>query len=138
MAVYQRVLGRTDEALASSGLTRQQLAVALGESHPYTFSCALNHANDLVAVGRTEEAAEQETRAREGLLASLGADHYDVIGATSNLSLTVRDLGRAAEADRLQQDALERARRTLGAQHPTTQAIAAGTRLNSDIEPPTI
>ncbi|MCH5674659.1 FxSxx-COOH system tetratricopeptide repeat protein [Streptomyces gilvus] len=137
ITVYQRMLGRTDEALASSGRTRQQLAEVLGETHPYTFSCALNHANDLVAAGRTEEAAEQETRAREALLASLGADHYDVIGATSNLSLTVRALGRTTEADRLHRDALERARRTLGAQHPTTLAIAAGTRLDSDIEPPT-
>ncbi|MGW1557509.1 FxSxx-COOH system tetratricopeptide repeat protein [Streptomyces sp. NPDC002144] len=138
MAVYLRTLGRTDEALASSRRTMGQLVEVLGESHPYVYSCVVNHANDLVAAGRAEEAAEQESRAREGLFPSLGADHYDVVAATSNLSLTLRSLGRTAEADRLHQDALERARRTLGAQHPTTLAIAAGTRLNSDIEPPTI
>ncbi|MET9907245.1 FxSxx-COOH system tetratricopeptide repeat protein [Streptomyces sp. NPDC006476] len=138
MAVYLRTLGRTDEALASSRRTMGQLVEVLGASHPYIYSCVVNHANDLVAAGRAEEAAEQESRAREGLFPSLGADHYDVVAATSNLSLTLRSLGRAAEADRLHREALERARRTLGAQHPTTQAIAAGTRLNSDIEPPTI
>jgi MinD-like ATPase involved in chromosome partitioning or flagellar assembly len=137
MAVYLRALGRVEEALSFSGRTMEHLRTALGGSHPYVFSCVLNHANDLVAVGRIQEAADLEAGARDGLLRALGADHYDVIGATSNLSLTLRALHRTTEADDLHKDALERAKRTLGPDHPTTLAIAAGARLDSDIEPPT-
>jgi cellulose biosynthesis protein BcsQ len=137
MAVYLRALGRVEEALSFSGRTMEHLRTALGESHPYVFSCVLNHANDLVAAGRIQEAADLEAGARDGLLRALGADHYDVIGATSNLSLTLRALHRTTEADDLHRDALERAGRTLGTDHPTTVAIGAGSRLDSDIEPPT-
>ena len=137
MAVYLRLLGRAEEALAFSGRTTEQLRAVLGESHLYTYSCMLNHANDLVTVGRTQEAVVLETAVRDGLLPVLGPDHYDVIGSTSNLSLSLRALDRTTEADELRDDALGRARRTLGPDHPTTRAIAEGTRLDSDIEPPT-
>ena len=137
LAVYLRLAGRADEALALSGRTMDHMRTVLGESHPYTYSCMLNHANDLVTVRRIEEAVDLETRAGQGLLDTLGADHYDVIGSASNLSLSLRALDRTAEADSLHEDALARAIRTLGPDHPTTRAIARGTRLDSDIEPPT-
>jgi hypothetical protein len=102
----------------------------------------VNHANDLALAGerdraRLVEAVELDRRAREFFVEVLGNDHYDTIGVTANLALGLRAVGRAEEAEALAAEALRRARETLGEDHPTTRAVLAGSRLDSDIEPPT-
>jgi hypothetical protein len=146
LSVYQRLEGRTHEARELSYRALHQLSRILGDSHPYTLSCMVNHANDLALAGSAAgggdgellvRAAESDRRARAHFLGTLGPDHYGSIGITSNLALSLRATGHTEEAGRLAEEASERALRTLGEEHPTTRAVVAGTRLDSDIEPPT-
>lgn len=146
LSVYRRLVGRREEARELSHRALEQMIRVLGETHPYSLSCMVNHANDLAAAGSSESepgrrfleaAVEWERKTRRYFLDILGPDHYDAIGVTSNLSLSLRAMGRTEEADQLAEEALRRARTTLGEEHPTTRAVLAGRRLDSDIEPPT-
>ncbi|WP_406394438.1 tetratricopeptide repeat protein [Streptomyces sp. NBC_00887] len=96
----------------------------------------MNHATALVTNNRTAEAVALEREAYADLVRILTADHYDAIGCASNLAIDLRATGATDEAAALHQDALERAAATMGAEHPTTLAVQAWGRLDSDIEPP--
>lgn len=142
LSVYLRLEGHTGRAREMSGRAWEQMTRVLGEKHPYTLSCMVNHANDLALAGAADPgcfvaAAELDVRAHDFFVEVLGTDHYDTIGVTSNLALSLRAVGRTDEADALAAEALRRARETLGEEHPTTRAVLAGARLDSDIEPPT-
>ncbi|MFH9126359.1 FxSxx-COOH system tetratricopeptide repeat protein [Streptomyces griseoaurantiacus] len=142
LSVYLRLEGHTERAREMSGRVWERMAGVLGEKHPYTLCCMVNHANDLALAGAGDgallaEAVELDARAREFFVEVLGVDHYDTIGVTANLALGLRAVGRVEEADVLAEEALRRARETLGEDHPTTRAVLAGSRLDSDIEPPT-
>ncbi|WP_346767257.1 FxSxx-COOH system tetratricopeptide repeat protein [Streptomyces sp. C1-2] len=142
LSVYLRLEGHTGRAREMSRRAWEQMGRVLGEKHPYALSCMVNHANDLALAGAGDgallaEAVELDARAREFFVEVLGVDHYDTIGVTANLALGLRAVGRVEEADVLAEEALRRARETLGEDHPTTRAVLAGSRLDSDIEPPT-
>lgn len=147
LSVYLRLVGRAEEARELSHRALERMSRLLGESHPYSLSCMMNHANDLALAGAAREGGDEqrflvaagdwERRARQYFLDTLGPDHYDTIGSSSNLALSLRATGRTEEADRLAGEALQRAQSTLGEEHPTTRAVRAGRRLDSDIEPPT-
>ncbi|MGW7265883.1 FxSxx-COOH system tetratricopeptide repeat protein [Streptomyces sp. NPDC054842] len=137
VSVYRRLTGSGEEARQLSHRALHHMTRILGEKHPYSLSCMINHSNDLILADFTEEAAGWDRKARQHFHDILGDDHYDAIGVTSNLALSLRTIGRTEEADALAEEAVRRAQETLGDAHPTTRAVLAGKRLDSDIEPPT-
>lgn len=98
----------------------------------------MNHANDLVVAGEAAAAMALEEEAAPLMAETLGPDHYDTIGIVSNLSLSLAAAGLGERAAELRADCVRRARQTLGEEHPTTVAVRNATRLDSDIEPPSV
>ncbi|MGC5363786.1 FxSxx-COOH system tetratricopeptide repeat protein [Streptomyces sp. DT24] len=136
LAVYLRLTGEGGAALELSRRTYQQYREVLGRANPYTLTSMMNHATDLVAHGELTEAVGLEREAYADFVRVLTADHYDAIGCASNLALDLRAAGSANEAEELHHDALLRSIATMGDEHPTTLAVRAWARLDSDIEPP--
>ncbi|MER7669333.1 FxSxx-COOH system tetratricopeptide repeat protein [Kitasatospora sp. NPDC096128] len=136
LAVYLRLAGRVAEARELSGRTLAQLRAVLGAHHLYIPIAMMNHANDLALGGEIRAALALEQEAAPLMTEALGPDHYDSIGINSNLSLTLAAVGETERAADLRADCIRRARVTLGEEHPTTVAVKAGTRLDSDVEPP--
>ncbi|MGA5818320.1 FxSxx-COOH system tetratricopeptide repeat protein [Kitasatospora sp. NPDC094028] len=136
LSVYLRLVGRLDEARELSGRTLAQFRRVLGAHHLYIPIAMMNHANDLAVSGEAEAALALELEAAPLMVEALGRDHYDSIGINSNLSLSLASVGQAERAAVLRGDCIRRAQLTLGEDHPTTKAVKAGTRLDSDVEPP--
>ncbi|WP_031063787.1 FxSxx-COOH system tetratricopeptide repeat protein [Streptomyces sp. NRRL WC-3742] len=136
LSVYLRLAGRLEEARDLSRRTLTQFRAVLGEHHLYIPIAMMNHANDLAVTGEPQAALALETEAAPMMVEALGSDHYDSIGIKSNLALSLAAVGDADRAAELRADCIRRARATLGDEHPTTKAVRAGTRLDSDVEPP--
>ncbi|WP_329497273.1 FxSxx-COOH system tetratricopeptide repeat protein [Kitasatospora herbaricolor] len=138
LSVYLRLVGRGPEARELSGRTLDQFRAVLGDGHLYIPIAMMNHANDLVVAGEAAAAMALEEEAAPLMAETLGPDHYDTIGIVSNLSLSLAAAGLGERAAELRADCVRRARQTLGEEHPTTVAVRNATRLDSDIEPPSV
>lgn len=115
---------RTIDAEALGGLRR-----SVGADHPFTLSCANGFAADLVAIGEAQQAREiaSDTLTRSRVLR--GADHPDTLACAWNAALDAGDTD-TAEAVR---EGLEK---VYGEHHPMLARVAAGERLETEIEPP--
>jgi tetratricopeptide (TPR) repeat protein len=136
LSVYLRLAGRLAEARELSGRTLAQFRAVLGPHHLYIPIAMMNHANDLALGGEIRAALALEQEAAPLMTEALGPDHYDSIGITSNLALSLEAVGEAERAAELREDCIRRAQVTLGEKHPTTVAVKAKARLDSDVEPP--
>ena len=115
---------RTIDAEALGGLRR-----SVGADHPFTLSCANGFAADLVAIGEAQQAREiaADTLARSRSLR--GADHPDTLACAWNAALDAGDTDTAESV----RDELEK---VYGETHPVLARVAAGERLETEIEPP--
>ena len=135
LSMYERGVGRYDEACELARQAYRGLVETVGADHPYPLCAALNLANALAELGRLDEALELETRALEGLSRRLGVSHVDALIAESNLSITLRTLGRVEEADARRDRVAAAIEEKLGTGHPNASAVRRGRRINRDLEP---
>jgi Tetratricopeptide repeat len=129
LAGVVRGLGRHAEARridqeALSGLQR-----SVGADHPFTLSCANGYAADLFGLGEAQEGQQvaADTWQRSRLIR--GAEHPDTLACQWNAVLA----GGDAEALRQTAEALAKA---FGEGHPVMSLVAAGERLETDIDLP--
>ena len=118
--------------------TRRLMRRRLGDTHPFTLSCAVNLANCLGESGElgTAEALERETIAR--LRKTLGPDHPDTLACQANLAVTLREAGRGGEAGQLREQILDDFSRVLGPSHPIAALLHDWRRISRDLEPHSI
>lgn len=109
---------------ALSGLQR-----SVGADHPFTLSCANGYAADLFGLGEAQEGQQvaADTWQRSRLIR--GAEHPDTLACQWNAVLA----GGDAEALRQTAEALAKA---FGEGHPVMSLVAAGERLETDIDLP--
>ena len=135
LSMYERGVGRYDEACELAQRAYDGLVATVGGGHPYPLCAALNLANALADLEQLDEALALENRALEGLARRLGASHVDALIAESNLSITLRMLGRVEEADARRARVAAAIEEKLGADHPNALAVRRGRRINRDLEP---
>ncbi len=110
----------------------------LGDSHPFTLSCAVNLANCLGESGDLAEAGALERETIKRLRKTLGQDHPDTLACQANLAVTLREAGRAEEAGHLREKILDDFGRVLGLSHPTVALLHDWRRISRDLEPHSI
>jgi tetratricopeptide (TPR) repeat protein len=115
---------RTIDTEALSGLRR-----SVGADHPFTLACANGLAADLYATGEAQQAREIAADTLTRSRAVRGVDHPDTLACAWNVALDAGD-------DTAQQQALAGLTKAYGEQHPVVADVAAGNRLETDLDPP--
>jgi tetratricopeptide (TPR) repeat protein len=126
LAIVVRATGRHTEARTIDAEALAGLRRTVGADHPFTLACANGYATDLLLTGDAGGFAELAADTLTRSVAVRGADHPDTLACAFNLALGTADESRAV-ADLA---------KVYGDEHPVPLAAAAGTRLETDIEPP--
>ncbi|MEE1827073.1 FxSxx-COOH system tetratricopeptide repeat protein [Streptomyces sp. BE20] len=138
LAVLLRRAGRSEEARRLSGAALATLRAALGDRHPYVGLALVNHAHDSALAGDRAAALALAEEAHGLLSGRLGPDHPDALAAAGCLALALAAAGAGERAAVTAERALGLARQALGQDHPVTRALAAGDRLDGEVEPPPV
>ncbi|MBM2617898.1 tetratricopeptide repeat protein [Actinoplanes sp. LDG1-06] len=133
-AVLLRAQGEVGAATGIDETAYARLRDKLGPGHAYTICAGTSLATDYAATGRTEEALALSKRVVE--LSQAAGDHPYVLMRIVNLAHDLRATGEPERASEVFDDAHRRLRELLGAEHPEVLLVAAGRRLEGDIEPP--
>jgi hypothetical protein len=93
----------------------------------------INFATDMALGGERNGALELSERVWVVSKEVRGLYHSDTLAAAANLTI---DRGAESGRDPTLDDVLAGLRRTVGREHPVVADVAAGTRVECDIEPP--
>jgi tetratricopeptide (TPR) repeat protein len=138
LAMLRRLKGDVAEARRLNEKALAGLDARLTRDHLFSLTVAVNLASDLAAFGETAQARVLGEDCRARMTRLLGAQHPVTIGCAANLVLDLRADGADSEADSLLATTTSEYERTFGIDHPLTEAVAAGSRINWDFDPPPI
>ncbi|MQY13669.1 hypothetical protein SRB5_38190 [Streptomyces sp. RB5] len=124
-----------DESGTAARTAWQLMTRAVGEEHPWTLGCRLNHASMLALNGDVGGAVDHDKALREVASERLGPQHPLALVAATAYAWDLRRLGRAHEAEELHQQTMTDLRDTIGAQHPHTLSAGQQGRPYWDFEP---
>jgi tetratricopeptide (TPR) repeat protein len=129
LAGVVRATGRYAEARRIDHEALGGLRRSVGTDHPFTLACANGYASDLFGMGERQEAQQlaSDTWQRSRMLR--GAEHPDTLACAWNAVLD----GGDEEAKHQVTAALAKA---YGENHPALAAVAAGARLETDLDLP--
>jgi tetratricopeptide (TPR) repeat protein len=133
LAVILRAQGERIRARQADTVAAEALRDAVGDRHPFTLAATANLATDLSLAGDQAGARHLSEQAYELAKVVRGPNHSDTLAIAGNLAI---DRGASEAGERLLEDVLARLRRTLGPAHPMVADVAAGVRIECDIEPP--
>ncbi|RBQ20486.1 hypothetical protein DP939_11990 [Spongiactinospora rosea] len=122
IAVCERRLGRSFEALSRDTEALEELREVAGERHAETILCSAAVAADLHAEGDHAGAVIRAQRAVAAFREVFGRDHPQAYALQANLGVYLRAAGDAEEAERLGAEACAALADRLGPRHPLTLA----------------
>jgi tetratricopeptide (TPR) repeat protein len=131
-AVMLRANGETQSALRADEAACRALRSAVGDGHPFTVVAMINLATDRALTGDRAGALAMSQQAYDTAVQTHGPQHSDTLAAAANLTIDGGPGEPSLDA------VLTDLRRTLGAEHPMVAAVAAGIRVECDIEPPSL
>ena len=140
VSVYLRSPGappqRLKRSAALGGEATRQLALHLGEEHPFTLCAEANWANARAELGDLVSVEQGERSCLARLVRTQGAAHPDALACQSNLAVTLRALGRTGEAQQLHDDAVRdfSRDRNFGGSHPDTVRAEEWQRISHVLE----
>ncbi|HEX9999331.1 MAG TPA: FxSxx-COOH system tetratricopeptide repeat protein [Actinoplanes sp.] len=131
LAAVVRATGRFDEARRIDDEALVGLRRSVGPDHPFTLSCANGYAIDLFSLGERQEAQQLAADTWQRSRTTRGADHPDTLACAWNAVL-----GGTDEQARHQAGAA--LAKAYGEGHPVPARVAAGERLETEVDlPPT-
>lgn len=133
LAAILRARGDRYQARRADEAAYRGLKAGIGERHPFTIVAMINFATDMALGGERSGALALSERAWAVSKEVRGLYHSDTLAAAANLTI---DRGEQADGEPALDDVLAGLRRTLGREHPTVADVAAGIRVECDIEPP--
>jgi hypothetical protein len=138
LALLRRLAGEPAAARQLNETALGGLDKALTRDHFFSLTVAVNLAGDLAELGQPQQARTlgQDSLAR--LTRLLGAEHPLTLAGAANLVLDLHADGADAEAEVLAAETADRCARTLRADDPLVEALAIGSRVEVDFDPPPI
>jgi tetratricopeptide (TPR) repeat protein len=138
LAAVYRACGDWEKARALDDVNLPALTEALGESHPYTLTCATNNLRNLVEAGQVQEALTSARGIYRRSLSARVPDHPNTLLAGANLAWCLDQAEDHAEATRMRKPVVEKLVRALGPEHPETVSVERSRHVDTDIEVPNL
>jgi tetratricopeptide repeat protein len=129
LAVVVRATGRYAEARTIDTEALSGLRRSVGMDHPFALACANGLAADLRQTGEAQQAREIAADIVSRSRTVRGADHPETAACAWNMALDDGD-------DVAQQQAITALTKAYGEGHPILAGVAAGVRLETDIDVP--
>jgi tetratricopeptide (TPR) repeat protein len=136
LATILRAQGEKRSAREADQAAVAALRRVLGEAHPYPLVAAVNLATDLSLAGDHVGALALSEPAYATARAVRGPAHPDTLAAGANLAADLVATGATQRGRELFDEALGGLYRVLRADHPAVKLVAAGNRIDCDIEVP--
>jgi tetratricopeptide (TPR) repeat protein len=138
LALLRRLAGEPGTARRLNEAALAGLDERLTRDHFFSLTVATNLASDLAALGdaASARALGEDTLARLARL--LGENHPHTLSCAANLALDLRAAGASEEAEVVFDGTVGRCERVLEPNDPLREAIVAGTRIDTDFDPPPI
>ncbi|WP_157437376.1 FxSxx-COOH system tetratricopeptide repeat protein [Actinoplanes subtropicus] len=133
LAVVLRARGERYQARRADEAAYRGLSAGVGERHPFTIVAMINLATDMALADERDAALTLSERAWSIAKEVRGIYHSDTLAAAANLTIDRRSPGASAPT---LDEVLADLRRTLGRDHSMVADVAAGIRIECDIEPP--
>ena len=138
LALMRRLAGDPAAARALSERALAGLDARLTRDHLFSLTVAVNLASDLAALGLAADARALGDDSRKRLIPLLGAEHPLTLCCAANLALDLSATGAGEAGAALAAETASRCARTLLTDDSLAEAVAAGTRANTDFDPPPI
>lgn len=136
--MLRRLAGELDKARLLNEEALAGLDARLTRDHFYSLTVAINLASDLAELGETQSARELGEDTRIRLTHLLGEDHFSTLSCAANLALDLLADGADEEGRALYDATMSKCAGVYGVHDPLAEAIASGTRINVDFDPPPI
>jgi tetratricopeptide (TPR) repeat protein len=138
VALLRREAGEPAAARQLDERALAGLSATLGADHHFTLTVSMNLASDYARLGDPGAARRLGEETLPKLTALLGEFHPQTLGCAGNLSLDLIALGEKDAGQALQDKVLAHYAATQSEQFPDREAVASGTRVDPDFDPPPI